>query len=205
MKKTTMRICLDKRTDASAWFISRVEEFEKYWVNANMFKQIQEKALECRSTWNHSPFPPSWETVSKHLPSIRVLKLDLVVLDDSVRLLLIHVFALAVVGVAFGFRHRGGLFFFNGRHVCSDGDATCKGCSHIKDSSRGGKYKYLLQGKIVRLEVSMEASQDQNEDSPRPGKQNAQEPPRQDIHMPSYQPVNTPQSGSPSLSLFPQT
>lgn len=164
----------------------------------------KQKPWNVEALGTHSPFPPSWETVSKHLPSIRVLKLDFVVLNDSVRLFLIHVFALAVVGVAFGFRHRGGLFFFNGRHVCSDGDATYKGCSHIKDSSRGGKYKYLLQGKIVRLEVSMEASQDQNEDSPRPGKQNAQESPRQDIHMPSYQPVNTPQSGSPSLSLFPK-
>lgn len=64
----------------------------------------------------NSPFAPSWKRVSKLVPSITVLKLDLVVFDNSVRLLLIHLFALTIVGVTLCVRHGSRLACFYSSH-----------------------------------------------------------------------------------------
>jgi hypothetical protein len=63
-----------------------------------------------------SPFPPRRKAIPKHIPSIRVLKLNLVALDYPIRLLLLHLCAMAVIRVALRIRKCSRLSFLDGRH-----------------------------------------------------------------------------------------
>jgi hypothetical protein len=53
------------------------------------------------------PLPPSWEAITKLIPSISILELDFVILDDSTRFLFFDIVSFTIARIMLGLRHLG--------------------------------------------------------------------------------------------------